>query len=141
MKEAQERMRFYADRKWTERELEVGDWVYIKLRPYRKVSVALRSNLKLTFQVHGPYNVIKKLSPVAYELQLPATIKIHPVFHISQLKKKIRSYVVPVIEPPVFSTDGKPLAEPIAILERSVIKRNNAFVVQVLLQWENLLPE
>ena len=33
----------------------------------------------------GPFKVIKVLSPTAYMLELPKTMKCHPVFHVSQL--------------------------------------------------------
>ena len=39
---AQARMKFFADKKRTEREFLVGDWVYLKLQPYRQTSIALR---------------------------------------------------------------------------------------------------
>lgn len=51
---------------------EVGDMVFIKLQPYRQTSVALRKNLKLASKFYIPYRVVKKISPVAYELQLPS---------------------------------------------------------------------
>jgi hypothetical protein len=35
----------------------------------------------------GPYKIIKVISPVSYMLALPKTMKIHPVIHISQLRK------------------------------------------------------
>ena len=41
---------------------------------------------KLTDKWAGPFKILKKLSSVAYELELPKTWKIHPVFHISLLK-------------------------------------------------------
>ncbi|KAL2243822.1 UNVERIFIED_CONTAM: hypothetical protein Sindi_0500200 [Sesamum indicum] len=40
--QAQQRMKFYADRKRTEREFEVGDEVFLKLRPYRQTLLTLR---------------------------------------------------------------------------------------------------
>ena len=34
---------------------------------------------------YGPFLIDKKLSPVTYCLKLPATMKIHPVFHVDLL--------------------------------------------------------
>ena len=35
----------------------------------------------------GPYRVAKVISPVAYGLDLPPTWRIHPVFHVLNLKR------------------------------------------------------
>jgi len=62
---------------------------------------------------------------VAYELQLPLQSKIHPVFHVSQLKPKLGTTVVPIpILPPVDS-DGVLQPEPSAVLDRRSSPRNN----------------
>lgn len=45
---AQERMKRYADKSRTERKFHKGDWVFPKFKPYRQISVANRSNLKLS---------------------------------------------------------------------------------------------
>lgn len=45
---AQLMMNFYADKKCRERFFEVGEWVYLRLQPYRHLSVALCRNLKLS---------------------------------------------------------------------------------------------
>jgi hypothetical protein len=50
------------------------------------------SNLKLPYQTsklapkrQGPFKIIRKISPVAYQLELPASWTIHNVFHASLL--------------------------------------------------------
>jgi hypothetical protein len=44
---------------------------------------------------YGPFKIISKIGATAYKLQLPPTAEIHPVFHVSQLKKHISPKVVP----------------------------------------------
>ena len=40
---------------------------------------------KLTPKHHGPFRIVKQISPVAYQLKLPPAWTIHPVFHASLL--------------------------------------------------------
>ena len=42
---------------------------------------------KLDHKKIGPFRVLKKLSPVSYELEIPASLNVHPIFHISLLEK------------------------------------------------------
>ncbi|MCH90048.1 hypothetical protein A2U01_0010954 [Trifolium medium] len=58
---------------------------YIPL--YFKNSVALRKNQKLGMRYFGPFTISEKIGQVAYKLLLPPEARIHPVFHISQLKQ------------------------------------------------------
>lgn len=44
LREAQERMKLYADRRRRDAEYEEGNWVYLRLRPYRQKSVAKQKN-------------------------------------------------------------------------------------------------
>lgn len=88
---AQERMKWLYDGKHIEEEFEEGDWAYLKLQPYRQVSVYMRKNTKLAARFYGPFQVIKKISPVAYKLGLSQGSCIHPIFHIILLKRYLGS--------------------------------------------------
>ena len=49
----------------------------------------------------GPFKIEKKLSNLAYKLKLPHSMKVHPVFHISLLKKFIPNTISgQTVQPP-----------------------------------------
>lgn len=80
---AQIRMKLVARR---EVQFNVGDLVYVKLRPYHLRSLAKKSNEKLGPRYFGPFKVLKRIGMVAYLLELSPTVASHLVFHIAQLK-------------------------------------------------------
>jgi hypothetical protein len=80
-------MKMQADKNKVERSFEVGDWVYIELQPHIQQCVQCHSNHKLSYKYFGPYLILQRIGQVAYKLQLPASSQIHPVIHVSQLKK------------------------------------------------------
>lgn len=89
LQRAQSRMKNQADKNRQERTFQVGDWVYVKLQPYVQRYVHRRTNQKLSYKYFGPYLILQKIGAVAYKLQLPASSQIHPVLHVSQLKKAL----------------------------------------------------
>jgi hypothetical protein len=97
--------------------------------------VALRRNLKLAPRFFGPFQIIQKVGSVAYKLALPPESKIHPVFHVSCLKKKLGQQVLPFPTMPPVDRNGELKPEPEAILERRMQKIGTRPATEVLVQW------
>ncbi|XP_069146096.1 uncharacterized protein [Solanum lycopersicum] len=115
--------------------------VYHKLQPYRPTYVALIKHLKLSSKYYGSYTILAKIGSVAYKLELPVDSNVHLVFHVSSLKKKVGSSIAVQSALPSIGEDSHFIVQPIAILQRHMIKRNNTVEVKVLVQWFNLPPE
>ena len=135
---AQARIKHQADKHRVERQLEVGDMVYLKIQPYKHSSLSIHSSLKLNSKYYGPFRVLEKIGKVAYKILLPDTCHLHPVFHVSQLKKDIGPEVVPTPDLPLVDEHGNIKVAPQELLERRLIPCNNEPVVQWLIQWTNL---
>ena len=86
LKVAQDRQKSQADLKLTQKEFQVGEHVFINLKP-KKSSLKLCNCAKLTSNYCGPFEILSKVGSVPYQLALPPNLKVHNVFHISILKK------------------------------------------------------
>jgi hypothetical protein len=85
LKEAQDRHKSYADAHRTDRNYEVGDQVFIRIRP-NKSTIRFEKGTKLSPRFIGPFRVQDKIGPIAYRLVLPPHLhKNHNVFHVSIL--------------------------------------------------------
>lgn len=115
--------------------------MYLRLQPYRQLSVAVRRYLKLSHKYLGPYRVVEKIGSVAYKLELPEGSMVHPVFHVSLLKKRVGSQQVVTTGLPKIGVEGQFLVYPVQILQRRMIKKNNKAAVQWLVQWSHSVPE
>jgi hypothetical protein len=100
----------------------------------------IRQSIKLTSKFYGPFCVLQRVGKLAYKLQLPDGVKIHPVFHVSQLKKHLRKHVI--LEPRLLliTPDGRIKTEPLQFLETRSLPRSNVLVTQWLVQRANLPP-
>jgi hypothetical protein len=86
---AQNRMKQQADQGRSERQFAEGDQVFLRLQPYKQTSLKAEHCQKLAPKFYGPYIVLKSVGQVTYQLALPSQSKLHPVFHVSCLKKVI----------------------------------------------------
>jgi hypothetical protein len=78
---------------------------------------------------------------VAYKLLLPEGCAIHPIFHVTQLKKYIGPKVIPQPNLPFVDNEGNTQMHPEKLLETRLIPCNNEPVVQWLIKWINLPEE
>ena len=62
--------------------------MYIKVNS-KKISLRLGKYSKLAPRYCGPFEILAKVGSVAYQLDLPPTVKVHNVFHVSILKRYI----------------------------------------------------
>lgn len=86
---AQQKMIEAANANQSDISFEVDDWVYVKLRPYRQLSLFFQTHPKLVPRVIGPFQMLAKVGKVAYRSALPENSGIHHVFHVSLLRKVV----------------------------------------------------
>lgn len=134
---AQTRMKQQADKRRSDRQFEVGAWVWLKLQPYRQNTVQVRGNQKLAFKYYGPFQITAVVGKVAYNIQLPTSAKIHNVFHVSQLKG-YDGQEPDTANMQVWFNEDSPSLQPSAVLDKRIVKVQNAAQVQYLVQWEGL---
>nr|CAJ00278.1 hypothetical protein [Lotus japonicus] len=137
---AQARMKIQADKHRTDREFSVGDWVLLKLQPYRQSSTQHRASEKLSPRFFGPYQVLHRVGKVAYTLALPPESKIHPTFHVSLLKPCPSPAMPHVPLPLEWGNLDQPKA-PFKILKRRMVQRRHKAVTEVLVQWLGEMEE
>ncbi|GKC33538.1 reverse transcriptase domain-containing protein, partial [Tanacetum coccineum] len=87
LKVAHNRQKSYADKKRKPLEFSVGDYVLLKVSPWKGV-VRFGKKGKLAPRFVGPFEISEKVGPVAYRLDLPKELDgVQDTFHVSNLKK------------------------------------------------------
>ena len=105
-----------ADKRRREVEFAMGDKVYLKIQTYRLKSQATRINQKLKPRFYGPFAVLEKIGVVAYKLQCQPNSMVHPIFHVSLLKKCTTPNVISHPLPPRRADDKELKVKPSKVL-------------------------
>jgi hypothetical protein len=131
-------MKVQADKHKSERQFKVGDYVYLRLQPYVQTLVERRSSQKLGFKFFGPYLVLQRVGKVAYKLQLPLASRIHPVVHVSQLKKGLKPTDEVSSTLPIALMRLHQVVQPKAVVGGRMIRRGSKMAPQIKVQWQGL---
>ncbi|XP_069148314.1 uncharacterized protein [Solanum lycopersicum] len=98
---------------------------------------------KLRPRYIGPFDVLKRVGDVAYELAFPPGLSgVHPVFHVSMLKRYHGDgkYIIR-LDSVLLDENLSYEEEPVAILDREVRKLRSREIASIKVQWKNRLVE
>ncbi|GKF46759.1 putative reverse transcriptase domain-containing protein [Tanacetum coccineum] len=88
LKTARSRQKSYADKRRKPLEFQVGDRVLLKVSPWKGV-VRFGKKGKLTPRYVGPFEIVERVGPVAYQLKLPQELScVHDTWRVSNLEDK-----------------------------------------------------
>ncbi|XP_016433286.1 uncharacterized protein LOC107759789 [Nicotiana tabacum] len=132
LKTAQSRQKSYSDVRHRDLEFQVDDWVFLKVSPMKGV-MRFGKKGKLSPHYIELYKIMRRIGQVTYELELPQELAaVHPVFHVSMLKKFTGdpSLVVPIEI--IRVKDSLSYEEiPMAILDRQIRKLRTKEIASV----------
>jgi hypothetical protein len=123
----------YADKDRRDVVFDEGDKVLLSTKFFRPPADQERRR-KLSSPYAGPFEIVKRISPVAYRLKLPVGTNVHDVFHASLLKEyhadKTGARIEPI--PEAVLVDGETEYVVDTILDHRM-KRNR---MQYLVSWK-----
>ncbi|GKE59480.1 putative reverse transcriptase domain-containing protein [Tanacetum coccineum] len=134
LKAARDLQKSNADNRRKPLEFQVGDYVMLKVSPWKGV-VRLGKKRKLAPRFVGPFEILERIGPMAYRLRLPEELSgVHDTFHVSNLKKCLAdaNLHVPLDEIKVDKTYCF-VEEPLEIMDCEVktLKRSKIPIVKV----------
>ncbi|KAI3814048.1 hypothetical protein L1987_18790 [Smallanthus sonchifolius] len=134
MAAARDRQKSNTDKRRKQLEFQVGDMVLLKVSPWKGV-IHFGKRGKLNPRYVGPFKIVKRIGPVAYQLDLPeGPSGVHDVFHVSNLKKCLvdETLAVPLEELHI-DEQLRFVEEPVEIMDREIktMKRSKIPIVRV----------
>lgn len=139
---AQDRLKKYADQGRKDRELEVGEYAFLKVSPWKGIMRFGRKG-KLSPRFIGPFEILRKVGNVAYELALPPNLQhLHNIFHVSVLRPYKHDYRhVFDFEPIQLKEDLTYEETPVEIIDQKVQVLRTKRIPSVKVTWKNHPPE
>ncbi|GKC98353.1 hypothetical protein Tco_1168628, partial [Tanacetum coccineum] len=137
-KVARDRQKSYADKRRKPLEFSVGDYVFLKVSPWKGV-VRFGKKGKLAPRFVGPFEIIEKVGHVAYRLDLPEELNgVYDTFYVSNLKKCLADLTLKVPSDEI-QVDAKLnfVEEPVEILEREFKKLKRSRIAIVKVRWNS----
>lgn len=136
---AQQRQQHYTNLHRRHVEYKLGDKVLLSTADLR---LKMKVTPKLTARHIGPFVIKRVLSPLNYELDLPPSMSIHPVFHVSKLKAYTSSdrfnslRPPPSTRPPPETVNEQEEYEVEAIRDHRMKPWRNGMHKQYLVKWK-----
>ncbi|GAU33777.1 hypothetical protein TSUD_393390 [Trifolium subterraneum] len=136
MRVAQSRQKSYVNHRRRPIEFDEGDHVFLCVTPKLGLRNVFKTK-KLAPRYIGPYQILKRVGPLAYQLALPPSLSgMHDVFHVSQLRKFIPDPFVPVeLESIDLQPDLTYQSDPIRIVDRDVKTLKSKKIPTVKVEW------
>ena len=127
----QNRMKQAADRR-SNREFEVGNKVFLKVKRFLQQPFTSTPIFKLNPKYLEPYVIEAKVGKVAYKLKLLEGIHVHPMFHVSLLKRSIELGASTSPQQLEVEVELEEHREHRAILDKRVVHQGAMPLIQVL---------
>jgi hypothetical protein len=132
----------YANKRHRPLEFKVCDHVYLRVSPIKGMK-RFGMKGKLAPRYIGPFPILEKCGTVAYKLDLPPSLtRVHDTFHMSQLKKCLKTpmdVVLPEVTP--LEADLSYPEHPIKVLDQKDRVTKHKTIKFFKVQWSNHTEE
>ena len=115
--------------------------MFLRLQPYKKISLKSQGHHKLTPKFYWPYRIIKHIGLVASKLALPTTSKIHLVFDVSYRNKVVGKNCRVQTILPELDEEGSLWLQPEAVLNSHERQLCEKTIKEMLIKWKDTSPE